>query len=190
MKRLTIFGCAAIALVIVAAFLAAASVSSANSKGGADRVVAEVFVQVVQLPDLFNPVPRQLGIAHVQVHAVDIDSTGPLSLSDQTADEGWVTCEPAGSEACAGLPADQTPIRWADFGDPSTVTISFPVGPTGATGDLMVLRDGGSPANRQTGETSVTGAAETADSLTWGDWRGRPSFEAWVLSGNITVNRK
>jgi hypothetical protein len=166
MKRLTIFGCAAIALVIVAAFLAAASVSSANSKGGADRVVAEVFVQVVQLPDLFNPVPRQLGIAHVQVHAVDIDSTGPVSLSDQT------------------------PIRWADFSDPSTVTISFPVGPAGATGDLMVLRDGGSPANRQTGETSVTGAAETADSLTWGDWRGRPSFEAWVLSGNITVNRK
>jgi hypothetical protein len=193
MKRLTIFGCAAIALVIAAAFLAAASVSSANSKGGADRVIADVFVQVIQEPDLFNPVPRQLGIAHIRIHAFDIDSTVPLSLSGQTADEGSVTCEPADSEACSVLPVDDTPIFWADFSssaDPSTVTISFPVGPTGATGDLLDLHDGGSPANRQTGEISVAGAAETADSLRWGDWRGRPSFEAWVLSGNVTVNRK
>jgi hypothetical protein len=188
MKRLVILACAAVAVMAVVAFPATAKNKSGAK--GSDRVMVDVFVQVVQLPDLFNPEPQQLGVAHVQVHAYDVDAAAPLSLSGQTADEGWVSCEPVLSAACSVLPTTATSILWVDFtdaSDPTTVSLSLSTSPS--TGDLLTLHDGGTPGNKLTGETSVTGSAETSDWLRWGDWRGRPAFEAWVLDGNVTIDR-
>jgi hypothetical protein len=192
MKRLMILACVAVAGLAATTFPATGRTSSAASRGGADRVLADVEVQVVQLVDLGNPSPRQLGVAHVQVHAYDIDPKAPLSIFGQTADQGWVTCAPALSAACSVLPNARTPIRWADFSssnDPATVTISLPTGNSAVAGDFLVLHDGGTPGNKATGELTSTGVAQTTDWLRFGDWRGRPSFEAQVLSGNVTINR-
>ncbi len=159
---------------------------------GAGRVKADVYVQVVQRVDMQNLFPRQLGVAHIQVHASDVDPSAPLSIFGQTADEGWVSCESAAAEACALLPTQHMPIFWADFAsssDPASVSISFRRDPAILIGDVLTLHDGGSPGNRLTGETSETGSAQTADWLRWSDWRGRPSFEGWVIAGNIHITR-
>jgi hypothetical protein len=189
MKRLVILACAAVAVTAVVAFPATANKGNLD-KSNVDRVMVDVTVQVVQLPDLFNPDPQQLGVAHVQVHAYDLDAAAPLELSGQTADGGWVSCEPVLSAACSVLPTTATSILWVDLtssSDPNTASISFSTG--SSSGGLLTLHDGGTPGNKLTGETSVTGSAQTADWLRWGDWRGRPAVEGWVLSGNVTIDR-
>jgi hypothetical protein len=192
MKRLLILACVAIAGIAAVAYPATARTSSAKSKAAADRVTADVWVQVVQLVDLGNPSLKQLGIAHVQVSAHDVDPASPLSTSGQTADQGSVTCTPALSAACSVLPTRETPILWVDFTsspDPGTVTISVPTAPSSSAVDFLVLHDGGSQGNRLTHELGSSGAPLTSDWLRWGDWRGRPSFEARVLVGKVKIHR-
>ena len=190
MKRLLILACVAIAGIAAVAYPATARTSSTNSKAGADRVTADVWVQVTQLADLGNPSPKQLGIAHIQVDAHDVDPASPLSTSGQTADQGSVTCWPALSPACSVLPTRETPILWVDFSsstDPGTVTISVPTAPSSTAVDFLVLHDGGPLGTRLTSDLGSSGDPLTADWLRWGDWRGRPSFEARVLVGKVKI---
>lgn len=160
--------------------------SAGTPKGGVDRIMTDVYVQVIQRVDLGNWYPIQIGIAHVQVHAYDVDPLSPRFQVGQTADEGWVSCEPVGSPQCSVLPngGARTDILWVDMTGTDTQTVSVSAG-----SDFLVLHDGGTPGSGVTGATSDSGAAETSDYLRWGNWRGRPSFDAWVLSGNVTINR-
>jgi hypothetical protein len=191
MKRLLILACVAIAGIAAIAYPATARTSSAKSTTPVDRVTADVWVDVVQLVDLGNPTLKDLGVAHVQVSARDVDPASPLSTSGQTADQGSVTCSPALSAACSVLPRSETPILWVDFNsssDPGTVTISVPTAPSSTAVDFLTLHDGGSPGNRLTNELGSSGAPLTSDWLRWGDWRGRPSFEARVLVGKVKIH--
>ena len=71
-------------------------------RGQVDRVMANSEAEVFFGSSIFNGFRWQLaGVAHFQAHAYDIDSAGVVNPFAQSADVGWVSCDPIGSLQCA-----------------------------------------------------------------------------------------
>jgi hypothetical protein len=80
--------CVTVAATLAVGLAAGTATSAGTPRGGVDRVMADVYVQVVLRPEMIFPAQR-LGIAHIQVQGWDLDPTPPVtSLNNK---QTWVS---------------------------------------------------------------------------------------------------
>ena len=179
---------AALALVVAAltaVALVPVSQADPDARGGVDRVMADVDAEV-WAPTFPGGFPlRFLGFAHIQVHAYDIDLTPIVNQFAQTADEGWVSCDPVGSQQCSLTRGGgvRSTFLSVTFENDTTALILV-------DGRLsMLLRDGGTPGNAIVPSNVGSGWYDTLDWIAMGAFGANYQVLTHVVSGNVTIHR-
>jgi hypothetical protein len=173
----------AILVALAACATAVVGSSSAATKVHAGHAFADATVQVEENFSIHTPNPQILGVAHIQIHAFDVDPTHPQSSFQQQDDQVSFSCTAvSGDNPCVAFP--QGNVKFADQVADNDVAISADGGFT-----FLSLVDGGTPGNAAVGTgTTPAGGTATKDSITWAQPGSGRSWTGYLLAGNVNIN--